>query len=73
MTVCTFSRRRILKCISAFVRSGAKSLIDHEARNSPLFCKKIANVPFPSKGPWSVLFFGSDDFALDSLKALHNQ
>lgn len=27
----------------------------------------------PEKGPWSVLFFGSDDFSVESLKRLHEE
>lgn len=27
----------------------------------------------PTEGPWSVLFFGTDDFSVESLKSLHKE
>lgn len=33
--------------------------------------KRIHTVP--KEGPWSVLFFGVDDFSLESLKGLHEE
>lgn len=28
---------------------------------------------FATRGPWSVLFFGTDNFALESLRSLYNE
>ncbi|XP_033214449.1 methionyl-tRNA formyltransferase, mitochondrial isoform X2 [Belonocnema kinseyi] len=73
MTVYNLARRRILKCVSGLSRFGTKSLPGLEVHNLSLFKRKNATLTPTQKGPWSVLFFGSDEFALDSLRALHNQ
>lgn len=52
-----------LKCVFTYIKRGEKILKS--------FRKNYSHSDLNSK-PWSVLFFGTDEFALQSLKALRN-
>lgn len=72
MIVCNFTRIRILKCISSFTCWKKNSFVDHK-QNFSIFINKRNLQNTVLKQPWSVLFFGSDEFALESLKNLYSQ
>ncbi|XP_014211448.1 methionyl-tRNA formyltransferase, mitochondrial [Copidosoma floridanum] len=63
--------RRFSKCVSTYIKAGEKVI--HGLKN-----RYSASVKFNcysqscNNGPWSVLFFGTDEFALASLKALNH-
>lgn len=71
MIFCNFTRARVLKCISAFTRWEGKCFANQE-KNCSIFIKRTLHKS-TLKEPWSVLFFGSDEFALESLKSLYTQ
>ncbi|XP_001605224.2 methionyl-tRNA formyltransferase, mitochondrial [Nasonia vitripennis] len=63
---------KLTKCVSTFIKVGEKAL--SSVNNISIWrlrCDHYANKP-PSKGPWRVLFLGTDEFALQSLQALYH-
>ncbi|XP_058796329.1 methionyl-tRNA formyltransferase, mitochondrial isoform X2 [Phymastichus coffea] len=71
-TATTVPRRRaFLRCLSTFTKSGGNFIV---SRGSNKWTYKFErNYSISCNEPWSILFFGTDEFALYSLQALFNE
>lgn len=45
----------------------------NEVHNKSYTCYNRSLHTIPVNGPWKVLFFGTDEFSVESLKTLHNK